>query len=292
MSALASLVMGLRLCTPLTLRVSTARALHAAVLGAIQQDDPAASRWLHDSDGAAASTERPWTVSPIAGATRQHGHTLLEPDADHWARITALDENTVALIYRVLAPLRCWDAAERSQAITLDGVEIALSAAPSGSPALPVRETSYTELWHSTAPASVISVHWLTTTLFRQRRELTAAPGPVLVLGSWLRRWNAFAPRTLRMDSYALTEFVSRHVVVRDESLRFRREQLGRFEVRGFTGVQSWELRSGAEDLARQVAVLARYALYCGTGAKTALGLGQTITSLDATLPIDVPAGW
>ena len=47
--------------------------------------------------------------------------------------------------------------------------------------------------------------------------------------------------------------------------------------IRGRVGRIRWRCEGGPEELLRQVNALAEYAFYCGTGIKTALGMGQTV---------------
>ena len=104
-------------------------------------------------------------------------------------------------------------------------------------------------------------------------------PDPSLVYQSWLNRWNEFAPEEARIN-VALLDIVAAHVAVGRYDLRTEMVDLGRNrKVIGFVGrVQYNVIRAakiGSEWLHR-LNLLADYASFCGTGHKTAQGMGQT----------------
>ena len=57
--------------------------------------------------------------------------------------------------------------------------------------------------------------------------------------------------------------------------------QLGKFYERGVTGRVSWQAEPQLPALLRLVNALVDYAFYCGTGGRTAQGMGQTVRVRD-----------
>ncbi|MFC2059912.1 CRISPR system precrRNA processing endoribonuclease RAMP protein Cas6 [Chloroflexota bacterium] len=51
---------------------------------------------------------------------------------------------------------------------------------------------------------------------------------------------------------------------------------MGTYSELGFTGQVKWKASNTYYALLRQVNALVNYAVYCGTGMKTTLGMGQS----------------
>jgi len=62
-----------------------------------------------------------------------------------------------------------------------------------------------------------------------------------------------------------------------EQSLRPTTIQLGRYYEKGVAGEVHWEADDAEPALLRLVNALVDYAAYCGTGMKTAQGMGQTV---------------
>lgn len=130
------------------------------------------------------------------------------------------------------------------------------------------------------APAA-IRVRFVTPTVFSWGRGLNGQhrycllPAPELVVGSWLRAWNAAGGPCLPLRGEPA--WLRDRVAVRSiTSLRTVTVHTGKTPLSGFVGelVLEW---CGAEPGAhRALRVLADFARFCGTGAKTAYGLGCT----------------
>jgi CRISPR-associated endoribonuclease Cas6 len=104
-------------------------------------------------------------------------------------------------------------------------------------------------------------------------------PDPRLVYQSWLTRWNAFAPQEARIN-VALLDIVAAHVAVGRYYLRTEMVDMGRNrKVVGFVGKVQFNViraRKIGDEWLRRLNLLADYAEFCGTGHKTAHGMGQT----------------
>jgi len=71
--------------------------------------------------------------------------------------------------------------------------------------------------------------------------------------------------------------YASERLRVVEVSLRQEPARFGRFQVPGQVGHVIWRCQDGTESLIRQINALADYAFFCGTGVKTAMGMGQTV---------------
>ena len=142
-----------------------------------------------------------------------------------------------------------------------------------------VEQRSYADLSANGRAEVRIRLCFLSPTSFRSHDMHFPLPDPALVYQSWLTRWNAFAPEELRIN-VALLDVVAAHVAVGRYSLRTEMVDLGsNRKMVGFVGsVQFNVVRAGkiGDEWLRRLNLLADYAAFCGTGHKTAHGMGQT----------------
>ena len=225
------------------------RALHALFYQWLALGDYTLAVDVHHDGG-----PRPFTVSSVY---RRDGVPTL--------RLTVLNDEI-------------WPPLERGIAKT-EGVVVLdrpLSL-PEGGPE--IRHCTYTEMRTSAHAETRINLRFLSPTSFRSRGMHYPLPDPVLVFQSWLNRWNEFAPEAHQIN-VALLDIVAAHIAVsryngRTEMVDFG----GNKRVVGFVGaVQYTVLRAYkiGEAWLRKLNVLADYAPFCGTGHKTAQGMGQT----------------
>ncbi|MBP0002010.1 MAG: CRISPR system precrRNA processing endoribonuclease RAMP protein Cas6 [Cyanobacteria bacterium SID2] len=140
--------------------------------------------------------------------------------------------------------------------------------------------SSYEELyslWVATEPETErrLNLEFLTPTSFSQQGSHLPLPVPALMFRSWLERWNHFAPIYLGGDE--LIGYLQQFVHLRYHQIKTRSFQLPRAFVTGFVGNVSLQIPYRVEPIVANVAnLLARYAVFSGTGVKTRLGMGQT----------------
>jgi hypothetical protein len=151
---------------------------------------------------------------------------------------------------------------------TESGAEPATNAVPSAR----VESVGQTAIW----------VRFVTPTVFSWgrgrdgRHRYSLLPAPELVVGSWLRAWTAGGGPALpiRDETDWLRDCICVHAV---RSLRTMTVHTGKTPLSGFVGEIALDW-CGAQPGARHaLRTLAGFASYCGTGAKTAYGLGQTV---------------
>jgi len=240
--------------------------VYAAVLALVEEADPALASALHDTDG-----PKPLTVSPL-WRTR---HRLSSGNDDgqgnlHHIRITALsDEAFAALARSVLEhdpaePMRVGEA-------SFDLVRLATTPTESRLAAC----TSFKALLQEAEPSPTIGLRFLTPTTFRSGgRRNVIFPEPGLLFRSYLARWNALSPERL---PESLGEVASERLFIARYALRTAMLDFGSYSEAGFVGSCEVRAQEGtpAEALCAFQA-LASLAFFAGTGAKTAMGMGQT----------------
>jgi CRISPR-associated endoribonuclease Cas6 len=134
-------------------------------------------------------------------------------------------------------------------------------------------------------PLSSAPVTFHSPAFFSQNGSDVVLPDPRLIVGSWRRQWNAWAPAddAFQIDDDAWRE-LHRAVRITEFDLRTQRLDSGRGRERaGFTGTAVLRLGKDAPAPARaRFGTLARFAEFCGTGAQTTHGFGATTVELQA----------
>ena len=142
--------------------------------------------------------------------------------------------------------------------------------------------TSYEQLYTESVaeepePIRQFNLKFVSPTSFSSQGGSLPLPVPNLMLRSWLEKWNHFAP--IYLGGNELVSYLSQAIKIKRHRLQTRNFQLNRGYVTGFTGNIDLQLPYKVEPLIANVAhLLIQYAAFSGTGMKTRLGMGQTIT--------------
>lgn len=236
-------------------------ALHAALHRALEMVDPPLATATHDAP------VKPLTLSPLfRGPDETPVAGAVAVGERVWARLGVLDG-------ALLPPLLLALATDRP--LALDGrqwrIEAVAPVVPPGA-SLPA-PTTYADLAAAATPAAELTLRFASPTVFRNKGYDLLQPEPRLVFGSLLRRWRAFAPPgLLDLDDERLIAAVA----LADARLAVQAVDLGRRRQAGFVGWARFRV-DGDAACRTAVAALAAYAAYAGTGARTALGMGQTV---------------
>lgn len=226
------------------------RALHALFYQWLALGDYALSTQVHDDE----EGPRPFTVAPLLRHNRQVA-----------LRFTVLDD-------------ALWPALARGIALTPAVVVLNRPLTlPAGGPA--VQQRTYAALAAQAGTETLLTFRFLSPTSFRSREMHFPLPDPVLVFQSWLNRWNEFAPEEAQIN-VALLDIVAAHVAIGRYELRTQLVDWGaNKKIIGFVGTVQYNILRGykiGEEWLRSLNGLADYAVFCGTGHKTAQGLGVT----------------
>lgn len=139
-------------------------------------------------------------------------------------------------------------------------------------------EVSYEALSKRHLMNSVPPREWrldfLTPTTFHGTNGHLPFPLPDSLVNSWMRRWNAFAPIALPKEE--LLEWSREKLVVSSYSLRTLPAREGERLRVGCAGRLTLRALDMPPYLRAATDLLAHYAFYCGSGAHTAQGMGQT----------------
>jgi CRISPR-associated endoribonuclease Cas6 len=133
-----------------------------------------------------------------------------------------------------------------------------------------------------------VTVTFHSPAYFSQNGSDVVLPDPRLILGSWRRQWNAWAPAddALKIDGEAWRD-LHRSVRLTEFDLCTKRRDSGRGHERaGFTGTAVLGLGKDAPAASRaRFGALARFAEFCGTGAQTTHGFGATTVAASLRMP-------
>jgi CRISPR-associated endoribonuclease Cas6 len=246
---------------------SSARSLHAALLRRLELIDPDLSRRLHDSQIGAHSTDHPLVVSGLCSSPDSAGgEAFVEEGCTYSASITALTHEVTQALDLAFCPQHPLG----QEPLILEHVPFAV-----------ILEDTY---WHSLCtyaslltaanPRRGIALEFCSPTGFRTRSKSPALPEPTICISGYLRKWNAFSPVTLPDE--LLMGYVRKCMTLNTYSLMPAVQRFGEYIERGFIGRVEWHAKGSSPSLLRQVNALVEFSCYCGTGMKTALGMGQT----------------
>jgi len=250
-------------------------AVQGMFLHLLREVEPAVCERLHDD-----SQYRPYTLSPLG---------LGEPSADFqgfrlprqadiragtpcYVRVTLLEDS-------LFPTFSTYFLSENTSTFRLGSTQFTVTAVHCTTEQSMPWSTyeSYVTLIESASPRSrKISLHFLTPTSFRRGDVDFPLPDPRLVFRSYRKRFEEFYQIAFLPDFDEQVEFytgIHRIDGLRTNLIKTKRVQLG-----GFTGEVTYIIdKKAPPDLAFQMNLLADYALFCGTGRKTTMGMGQTV---------------
>ena len=225
------------------------RALHGLFYQWLALGDYAVSTEVHNTDG-----PRPFTTSP-----------LYQMNGQSQIRFTLLDDDLWPVLSEGMAKTPTIEVLDQTLTLPENGPRI--------------HHCTYADLVSNRNTDRRIYMDFLSPASFRSQGMHYPLPDPQLVYQSWLTQWNTFAPMELRIN-VALLDIVAAHVAVGRYDLRTELVDLGtNWKVVGFVGKVKFNIlkaRKIGEEWLRRLNLLAEYAGFCGTGHKTAQGLGQT----------------
>ena len=226
-------------------------------------DEPLAQR-LHFADG-----HKPFTVSPLQGKFgRRKASISIRSGAPCWLRFTALDEMVFA---------RLMDSMLKGEPhVHLDNAAFRVTDVithPQGSPWAGF--ASCETMLEQAAAETRISLHFTSPTVFRSAGKRNVAfPSPEMVFGSLLIKWNAFSEN--KLDS-SLIDTVGKSILVSRYKLETKMLDFGGYQELGFIGGCEYVIKDRVpEKTLKNLNALTDFAFFCGTGAKTTMGMGQT----------------
>lgn len=253
--------------------------IQAMFLDRIQALEPSLMPRLHDEPG-----YRPFTLSPL-GISGEKGYfqgfrlpreRLITKGTSCYLRMTLLDDALFPVVYRGFQ-----DSA--SQTFVLGDTTFAITDV------LTTNDTgniwsfsySYPELIDRALQyqrRKNVQFRFLTPTSFRQGTLDLPLPLPRLIFKSYQQRFEAFYQVAFSPDfDQQIEQYVGIAKMRHLNSAVIHTKQIRSL---GFTGEVTCIIHPKAPpELGFQVNLLTEYAVFCGTGKKTVLGMGQTLVN-------------
>ncbi len=262
---LYSIVVKFRSETDATIPSTRGYYAYALFLDLIRQANPAAAEKLHDLEG-----PKPLTLSPLQGKLRgEKGSIRLAADDIYWMRLTFLQEDVFANFLD--AALKAGDRVLHLNQALLRIHEI--QTAPGSSHMC--RFETFEELVLSAGAGRQLRFEFLSPTAFRSGgKRNVLLPEPRLVFTGYFVKWQSLSPIKLPDNLLALAD---KGLRLTQHKMETRMLNFGSYQEAGFEGRCTIEIAEELpEEAVRSFNALASFAFYCGTGAKTTMGMGQT----------------
>lgn len=268
-----SLVLNLLPQSPIPPQFLTGRHLHAFFLTLVSSVDRELGDYLHES-----SADKAFTLSPLQtkrhdpriklqDSTLQWEHTKAIPAATPcWWRISLLDDTLFSKLTQLwlnLNPDRPWHLGPADLYIT------SILGTPQSTQPW-ANASTYAQLYEQASDSDrLIALSLATPSAFRQGQYDTALPTRESVFNSLLMRWNKYSGIQLPqipIESIFPSFFNIHTEIVADSRSKFI----------GCVGEMSYRALGNLDAQAlKQINALADFALYCGIGRKTPMGMGM-----------------
>lgn len=269
-----SLVLNLLPLSPISPGYLTGRHLHALFLTLVTAVDKDLGDFLHESYKDKAFTLSPLQISSPVSKTMKKGDKTLQWEHSKpiptgtpcWWRISLLDESLFSKLSQLwlnLNPQFSWHLGSANLQIS------SLLGTPQ--PAQPWANASpYSQLYEEASETErIFSFTIATPAAFRQGKYDTALPTKDAIFNSLLKRWNKYSG--IEFNELALEAIFPSFFEIRTEILTENRSKFI-----GCVGNISYRLLGEVEpEQIKQLNTLANFALYCGVGRKTPMGMGM-----------------
>ncbi|MEW6716434.1 MAG: CRISPR system precrRNA processing endoribonuclease RAMP protein Cas6 [Chloroflexota bacterium] len=278
---LISAVIHLEALQDYTLDQFTGRGVHGLWFTRWRQVDATIAEALH-----ADSQFSPFTLSPLMDLPRpRQGAVTLKAGHPAWVRVACLNSPLAdSFKEKWLASLPIGSEIEIPQTRqegekTIPGLRWKVSGHSLDGQGHPLAaQTTYEELVQSHLiqpnPPRQWRLEFLTPTTFHGKTTHLPFPLPDSLVGSWLRRWQAFAPIALPEEE--ITTWARSNLAVSAYSLRTVPVREGERLRIGCVGNLTLRALDMPPYLRTVIDMLCHYALFAGSGSHTSQGMGQT----------------
>lgn len=227
----------------------------------LRSESPALADEIHSSP-----SDMPFTVSPMIRQRITEGESPV-----YRIRFTTLTEQVFDAACRALYTIHTKEAP-----VHISKAEFAVSELEFKRNKRMCRLMRYSDV-ASGIGRDTFRFKLITPTAFKSGKVNVSLPIPRLMFGGYLRKWNTFAPDNLRMDE-SLLKAIDESVLISRHDIQSRVLDMQAMKMIGFIGECVLEV-SGKVDSNSLNALntLYSFAFFCGTGAKTTIGMGQTM---------------
>ena len=241
--------------------------VYALFLNIIRTSDSTLAEKLHAGDQV-----KPFTVSTLSGKMyRNKAQLTVSPDTNLSLRLTFLDSGVFS--HFIDGAMRWGDKPVEIAGVPFLVKEVVTSPRDE----IPISFESFQGILDMADNSRQIDFEFITPTVFRSGgKRNNIFPEPTMVFGSYWNKWQALSSVSLdnNLNSYFDKISITRY------RLESKIWDFGSYQEVGFTGVCRFEIdKSVNDDKVVLINALGDFAQYCGTGAKTTMGMGQTLRS-------------
>lgn len=267
-----SLVLNLVPKSPIFPNYLTGRHLHALFLTLVSSVDKPLGDRLHES-----TSEKAFTIGPLQTNKRPsnrrdnclqwHHNRQIPANSNCWWRISLLDDGLfgeLTALWLDINPQKPWHLGPADLQIT------SIMASPKSSQPW-ANSCSYSQLYENASDTNrAIALSFATPTSFRQGKYDTAMPSRESVFNSLLKRWNKYSG--IEFSELPVESIFSSYLDINTEIVADSRSKFI-----GVVGNSTYRIMGKVEPIfIKQINALADFALYCGVGRKTPMGMGMT----------------
>ncbi|MDY6805996.1 MAG: CRISPR-associated endoribonuclease Cas6 [Cyanobacteriota bacterium] len=267
-----SLVLNMVPKSPIFPNYLTGRHLHALFLTLVSSVDKPLGDRLHQS-----TSQKAFTISPLQTPKRPknlrdnclqwHHNRPIPANSNCWWRISLLDDGLfgeLTALWLDINPQKPWHLGPADLQIT------SIMASPKSSQPW-ANSCSYSQLYENASDTNrAIALSFATPTSFRQGKYDTAMPSRESVFNSLLKRWNKYSG--IEFSELPVESIFSSYLDINTEIVADSRSKFI-----GVVGNSTYRIMGKVEPIfIKQINALADFALYCGVGRKTPMGMGMT----------------
>lgn len=237
---------------------------YAFFLNVMKSSSPLVSAELHGIDG-----PKPFTISPLQGKfLRKKDGLVILPDNHYSFRLTFLKSDVFA---HFLDGAMKWG----SKPVQIGAASFRVNKVdtlPAASPTACF--SSFQQIYDNATTDIQIRLEFQSPTAFRSAGKRNVLfPEPATVFIGYLIKWQAFS--AIKIDS-GINQWLTKAIIAR-YNLETHMLNFNGYQETGFIGKASFELdKNTPSETVRLINGLADFAFFCGTGAKTTMGMGQT----------------
>ena len=238
--------------------------VYALFLNIIRASEPVLAEKLHASE-----QTKPFTVSTLNGRMpRNRAQLTIPPDTNLSLRLTFMDSTVFS--HFMDGAMRWGDKPVEIAGVPFRVEEVVTTSRDD----TPICFESFQGLLNAADNSRQIDLEFITPTVFRSGgKRNNIFPEPILVLGSYWNKWQALSSVRLNDD---LNYYFDKVNITRYR-LESKIWDFGSYQEVGFSGVCRFEIDKNVnDDKLAMINALADFAQFCGTGAKTTMGMGQT----------------
>lgn len=264
---LCAIVIQLEALTSGSISAASGRDVHGLWFRHWQTVDNRVADQMHTEQPA-----RPFTLSPLMGlAAPEQGHIQIASGARAWFRATTLTADLSARLEAAWWPQLPETVTLGSARWRVAGVVVDAAAHPWAGIVDPQILTERHLL--AADPPRQWRLHFATPTAFHGAAGHIPFPLPGALVGSWLRRWEAFGPVQLPA---ALTDLAQQKIMVSSYRLQTVPVRDGKRMTIGCVGDFTMSAPALKPGERAAIDLLAAYAFWAGSGHRTTQGMGLT----------------